>query len=73
MNLTPRQRDVLDFIESYLEEKKYPPTMAEIAAGIGIASKSVALFHLRALEAKGAIEIGGGPRKLRIVRNEGAA
>jgi repressor LexA len=65
--LTPRQQDVLDFIKGYVDENQYPPTMSEIAAGIGVASKSVAFTHLQALRQKGAIEIGGGPRTLRVV------
>ena len=32
LNLTPKQKQVLDFIQKFTEEKSYPPSLAEIAS-----------------------------------------
>lgn len=31
LNLTPKQKQILDFIREFVEEKSYPPSLAEIA------------------------------------------
>jgi len=31
LNLTPKQKQILDFIQQFTEEKSYPPSLAEIA------------------------------------------
>lgn len=31
LNLTPKQKQILDFIQEFTEEKSYPPSLAEIA------------------------------------------
>jgi len=65
--LTPRQRQILDWIRSYLEVAGMPPTRAEIAAGLGFSTPSSAEDHLQALARKGAIEmIPGASRGLRL-------
>jgi repressor LexA len=65
--LTPRQRQILDWIRSHLEATGMPPTRAEIAAGLGFSTPSSAEDHLQALARKGAIEmIPGASRGLRL-------
>ena len=65
--LTARQRQILDWIRSYLDTSGMPPTRAEIAAGLGFSTASSAEDHLQALARKGAIEIiPGASRGLRI-------
>ena len=39
-DLTPRQRQILDFIREQLEESGMPPTRAEIAQALGFKSAS---------------------------------
>lgn len=51
--LAPRQRVVLAYIRSSVEERGYPPTVREIAAYLGAKSENGASDHLRALEKKG--------------------
>ena len=51
---TKRQNEVLDFIKSYIDEHKYPPTIRETAAHFGISVKG-AYDHVKALEKKGVI------------------
>src|SRR5271170_4507038 len=65
--LTPRQRQILDWIRSFIADKGMPPTRAEIATGLGFASPSSAEDHLQALAKKGALEIvPGAARGLRL-------
>jgi len=51
--LSARQREILDFIQTYLEEHGYPPAIRDITAACSISSTSVAAFHLKRLEHKG--------------------
>ena len=53
--LTPRQREVFDFIEKFIAEVGYSPTISEIAKGFGLSDKA-AYDHLNALIRKGMIE-----------------
>lgn len=55
-DLTARQRQVLEFITSYLEGSGYPPTLREIAAHLGVSGPLPASKHLEALEKKGYIK-----------------
>lgn len=48
--MTPRQLEVLRYVEQYLRAHEYAPTLREIAAEFGI-SRVTALTHLRKLEA----------------------
>jgi len=58
--LTPRQRQVLRFIQDRLDEQGMPPTRAEIAAALGFKSANAAEEHLRALQRKGVIDLVPG-------------
>jgi repressor LexA len=58
--LTPRQRQVLRFIQDSLDEYGRPPTRAEIAEALGFRSANAAEEHLRALQRKGVIDIMPG-------------
>jgi repressor LexA len=65
--LTPRQRQILDWIRGFMEASGMPPTRAEIAAGLGFSTPSSAEDHLQALARKGALEIvPGAARGLRL-------
>jgi repressor LexA len=70
--LTPRQRQILDWIRGFLEARGMPPTRAEIAAGLGFSTPSSAEDHLQALARKGAIElVPGASRGLRLLEIAG--
>jgi repressor LexA len=58
--LTPRQRQVLRFIQDKLDEQGMPPTRAEIAEALGFKSANAAEEHLRALQRKGVIDLMPG-------------
>lgn len=58
--LTPRQRQVWEFIRSHSATHGYPPSLGEIAVGIGTKSANGAADHVRALERKGYLRRGAG-------------
>ena len=51
--LTPRQREILQFIKNYYQEHHCSPTYAEIAAAVGLSSMATIFTHIKALERKG--------------------
>lgn len=53
MALTPRQKQVLDFIAGFIAENEYAPSFEELAEGLGLASIATVHKHLTALESKG--------------------
>lgn len=56
MNLTDRQRQVLNFIRDTQQKLGHSPTLREICQHFGFRSPKAAADHLSALERKGAIE-----------------
>lgn len=56
-DLTPRQKEILTFIEQYIRDNNYPPTVRETARAFSISVKG-AYDHLKALEKKGHIKTG---------------
>jgi len=59
-SLTPRQWSVLAFIQDFVASHGLPPTRADIASGLGLKNRQGIDQHLRALQAKGAIELTPG-------------
>ena len=53
MPLTKRQREILDYIESFLENYGYSPSFEEIASFFGYSSLATVHEHLSNLERKG--------------------
>jgi repressor LexA len=58
--LTPRQRQIVEFIQQWLMDAGRPPTRAEIATAFGFKSPNAAEEHLRALQRKGVLELSPG-------------
>lgn len=54
-NLSPRQRDILDYIERFLDDNDYPPTIRDIQGELGISSTSVVDYNLKVLEQRNLI------------------
>jgi repressor LexA len=48
--LSPRQKSILQFIVSFYNENKFPPTIREIGERVGITSTSVVNYNLTKLE-----------------------
>ncbi len=55
MPLTKRQKEILDLIESFIEEHGYAPSFEEIAEAFGYSSLATVHEHLSNLERKGYI------------------
>ncbi len=58
--LTPRQKQILELIQNFINEFGMPPTRAEIARELGFKSANAAEEHLRALQKKGVLELMPG-------------
>jgi len=65
--LTPRQREVLEFLKEYISERGYPPTLREVARELGIKWTKGIEKHLQALEKKGYIKRFPGARSIEIL------
>ena len=52
-DLSPRQRDVLDFIQATISQHNLPPTYREIGDALGISSTNGVADHVKALVKKG--------------------
>jgi repressor LexA len=52
-DVTPRQQRILDFIELFVKERRYPPTVREIGEAVGLTSSSSVHAQLANLERKG--------------------
>jgi len=50
LTLSARQKSILEFIVSFIQEKEYPPTIREIGEKVGISSTSVVNYNLAKLE-----------------------
>lgn len=50
LTLSARQKNILQFIVSFIQEKEYPPTIREIGEKVGISSTSVVNYNLAKLE-----------------------
>lgn len=51
--LTTRQRQILEFIDRAVREHGYPPSVREIAQGVGLRSTATVHTHLATLQDKG--------------------
>jgi len=54
-SLTPRQREIYEFIKTCIDVRGYGPTVREIGERFGIRSPNGVIGHLKALERKGLI------------------
>jgi repressor LexA len=67
MKISDKQREMLAFIERFVEEKGYPPTFEEIRTGLKISSKSLVNYHLEVLENAGLLSRSPNtPRGIRL-------
>jgi repressor LexA len=69
--LTSRQTKILQLVRDAIEADGYPPTRAEICRAMGFSSPNAAEKHLRTLERKGAIQIDGTHRGIRLKTDAG--
>src|SRR5438874_8167804 len=55
VELSSRQRDILEFVNRHVDECGYPPTVREIGQAVGLTSPSTVHSHLARLESAGLI------------------
>ena len=56
MAVTRRQKEVLDFLQTFVERNGYSPSFEEIARGIGLKSLATVHKHITNLERKGLLD-----------------
>lgn len=68
--LTKRQREILTYVMSSMQQRGYPPSVREIGAALGLTSSSTVHSHLTALEKKGFIHRDPSkPRAIEILKD----
>jgi repressor LexA len=67
-DLTKRQREIFDYIGTYLSKHGYPPTVREIGKAVGLHSSSTVHAHLAKLESLGVVKRDPSkPRALEVL------
>lgn len=56
-DISPKQRNILHYIDRFIEINGFPPTLREICQQFGISSTNGARYHLHKLREKGYLEI----------------
>jgi len=56
VQLTKRQKDVLDFTKKYIAKHGYPPAIREICKGVNLSSPATVFVHLKNLEELGLLK-----------------
>jgi repressor LexA len=74
MPLTKRQKEILDYIDGFIEDRGYAPSFEEIAESFGYASLATVHEHLSNLERKGYIRKAyNESRSIELVRPDNGA
>lgn len=72
--LSAKQQQILDFVESMVNEKGYPPSVREICAAVNLKSTSSVHAHLSALSKKGyLLKDDSKTRALKLTFNNSAS
>jgi repressor LexA len=65
--LTNRQQEILEFVQHYIQEEGYPPSIREIGQKFAIGSLRGVTVHLDALQKKGYIDRSNTPRSIKML------
>lgn len=66
--LTERQREILAWVDAYIRDKGYSPTVRELCVAFRFKSPNGAMSHLTPLRKKGRLTwVDGSPRTMRVV------
>lgn len=57
--LSNRQKEILNYIEDFVQDQGYPPAIRQIQEKLNISSTSVVAYNLKALEGKGLLQRQG--------------
>lgn len=61
--LTKRQKEILDFIKAFVDERGYAPSLMEIGQNFGLSSPATVYQHLKGLEKKGFLQRGWNKKR----------
>lgn len=69
--LSSRQQQVQGFVREHVRDEGFPPTLSEIAEGVGLTRISTVNYHLNALMRKGWINVRPNTRRgIRLLHTE---
>ena len=67
-SLTKRQREVLDFIQGYIDQYDYGPSLHEIKDHLGVSSVATVHKHIKALKDRGRVgSLSGRARSIFVI------
>lgn len=58
-----KQQKILEFLNDFIDENGYPPTVREICAAVGLKSTATVSYHLAELNRLGKIQNNSGKRR----------
>ena len=67
-DLSPRQKEIIDFLMAAVEQRGVVPSYREIGAALGIGSTNAVSDHIKALIRKGYVQRVGEPGRPRSLR-----
>lgn len=62
-----KAKEILDYVNQFLQDNGYPPSVREIGKGVGLRSTASVSYHLRQLQAKGLLQQAAKGQKRAIV------
>ncbi|MBQ3552968.1 MAG: transcriptional repressor LexA [Clostridia bacterium] len=65
--LRPKQREIFEFIRSYVNSHRIPPTVREIAIAVNLRSTSTVHMHLKELKRKGFIYMENNKQRTIVI------
>ena len=69
--ITKKQKEILDFLNTYSKNKGYAPSLDEIRAHFKLASVSTAHYYIKKLQKEGYLEkVSNQPRSINLNSNE---
>jgi repressor LexA len=69
--LTPKQKNLLEYLTDQIQSKGLPPTISEIASALRLKSKNAVAKMMKVLQEKGYIRISGKARGIEVLSQEG--
>lgn len=73
IELTKKQKLILDFINDFQEKNGFPPTVRDICIGVGLRSTATVFTHLKNLEEKGVLNKSSAKNRAISVVKEATA
>ena len=64
-----KQEEILQYIDQFVTENGYPPSVREIGAAVGLRSTASVSYHLNHLQAKGLVTYEAGKKRALSVPN----